>query len=292
LKKVLQTVIDTFYAEKDRWFALLPVLFGCGIGIYFALPFEPPLFLSLAILEILLILAYICRFSPNKLMLIASLGIMALGFADIQLKAVFLRAPKNLLFSSEETYIQGKIIDIGRNYRGKTRILLTDAADFDGKPIAGTYRVTLNKNRNKLKIGECIEIAAYTFPLMKPNIYGGYQFDRKAYFEGINALGYAMSDAYPKDCRNPENSVLLRFRSLIFDLRQNIIAKIGKVITDKDEASIADALIAGDQTFIGHKLINDYRDSGLAHFLSISGLHMGMLAFIMFFFISLKLRFY
>ena len=32
-------------AERDRWFLWLPLLFGVGIGLYFTLLFEPPLWL-------------------------------------------------------------------------------------------------------------------------------------------------------------------------------------------------------------------------------------------------------
>lgn len=285
MKKALQTVAELFYAEKDRWFALLPVLFGLGIGLYFSLPVEPSLFATLAIIEIMLISAYVWRHFPTRLMILGAVGIVVLGFANIQLKAVFLTPPQNITYSDEEIYIQGKIINIDRNYNGKTRILLTDATDFEDNQIDGNYRITLNKNRNKLKIGECVEVASSIFPLARPNIYGGYQFDRKAYFEGINALGYSMADAYPKECKTPESSISVALKSLIFEMRQKIIARINSALPNAEEASIADALIAGEQNLISKKQIGNYRDSGLAHFLSISGLHMGMLAFIMFFFI-------
>ncbi|MFZ1103673.1 MAG: competence protein ComEC, partial [Hyphomicrobiaceae bacterium] len=34
-------------AEQDRWFLWLPVLFGAGIALYFALPSEPPVLVAL-----------------------------------------------------------------------------------------------------------------------------------------------------------------------------------------------------------------------------------------------------
>src|SRR5262245_35964906 len=37
-------------AEQDRWFLWLPVLFGSGIALYFALPVEPSL--SVAVLPV------------------------------------------------------------------------------------------------------------------------------------------------------------------------------------------------------------------------------------------------
>ena len=37
-------------AERERWLLWLPVALGLGIGLYFALPLEPPLWLGPALL--------------------------------------------------------------------------------------------------------------------------------------------------------------------------------------------------------------------------------------------------
>ena len=41
-------VADRLAAERDRWALWLPVMFGAGIGFYFALPIEPPSWIGLA----------------------------------------------------------------------------------------------------------------------------------------------------------------------------------------------------------------------------------------------------
>jgi competence protein ComEC len=52
-----------------------------------------------------------------------------------------------------------------------------------------------------------------------------------------------------------------------------------------EQAAIISAVLAGNRDFMTQEQIENYRDSGLAHFLSISGLHMSMLAGLMFFFV-------
>ena len=42
-------------AERERWVLWLPVLFATGIGIYFALPQEPSMWLTLAVIELTLL---------------------------------------------------------------------------------------------------------------------------------------------------------------------------------------------------------------------------------------------
>ena len=197
-------LLNNFFAERNRWFALLPFFFGLGIGVYFLLNKEPSLWIAPILAEVLLIAAYIHRYKTNILLILCAFFLILCGFADIQLKSTFLKAPEDLFYSKEETYLKGKIIDINTNYKGKTRIVLDDLSDFNDNKINGIYRLTLNHSYNKLTIGNCAEVTAFTFPLMRTNITGGYQFDRKAYFEGINALGYSLSDAYETD-RTEEN---------------------------------------------------------------------------------------
>jgi competence protein ComEC len=64
------------------------------------------------------------------------------------------------------------------------------------------------------------------------------------------------------------------------------VARINAVLP-ADEAGITAAIVAGERGGINQKIIQNYRDSGLAHFLSISGLHMSMIAGIMFFLVRL-----
>ncbi len=43
LDRAVMSVARLVELESDRWFLLVPVFFGAGIGLYFALPYEPAL---------------------------------------------------------------------------------------------------------------------------------------------------------------------------------------------------------------------------------------------------------
>src|SRR5688572_14844335 len=45
--RLLAAIAQQLEAEQDRWFLWLPVLFGAGIALYFALPAEPLTLVSL-----------------------------------------------------------------------------------------------------------------------------------------------------------------------------------------------------------------------------------------------------
>ena len=76
--------------EQDRWFLWLPVLFGCGIGLYFALPEEPSKWWSLAVFELILLFAWIWRFQPRRLWGLLGAAIVVLGFINVQMKTLYL----------------------------------------------------------------------------------------------------------------------------------------------------------------------------------------------------------
>lgn len=80
---------------------------------------------------------------------------------------------------------------------------------------------------------------------------------------------------------NPAADTITRIRTYIKEL---IDAN-----TPKDAGAIAKALTIGDRSTISEQLNNDYRTSGLAHFLSISGMHMSIIALLVFFLIRATL---
>lgn len=58
-------------AERERWVLWLPVLFATGIGIYFALPQEPSMWLTLAVIELTLLAVWLARHQAKLLWLLA-----------------------------------------------------------------------------------------------------------------------------------------------------------------------------------------------------------------------------
>lgn len=279
---------EQFDSEQTRWFLWMPVLFGLGIGLYFLLPAEISIWWTLLVIESLIALAVIFRFNLPVLALLMILAVVTLGFTDIQLKSVYLNKGSEIK-KQEITYVSGQISKIDYNYRGNQRLLLINAENFEKDRRFGTVRISTRQKNSSLKVGQCVEAAANLMPVAKPAMVGGYQFDRKAYFEGIKANGFALSQIYEADC-TVETPLTTKFRYAVDELRLKIINHIRSVLP-ANQASIAAAIVAGEQGVINRQIIQNYRDSGLAHFLSISGLHMSMIAGLMFFLIRLIVAF-
>ena len=281
----LQEIKEKFFQEKERWFIWVPVLFALGIGFYFSLSFEPSIWITLGLIEALIVLAIIFRFNQSALFVIAVASLPLFGFTYVQLRAVSLseNLEKDL---PENLYVSAAVSDMDYSYRGKPRLFLEDAKDYDGNEIKGKIRVVLNSNKTDVKVGDCIETVLEVQRPFSPSIVDGYQFSRKAFFEGVSWSGFPLARIISTECEK-KTSAMGGFHSIVQFLRMKVVEKINKVIPNKDEAGIAHAIVAGQQGLVSEKIYEDYRDSGLAHFLSISGLHMTMIAGLMFFFVRL-----
>ena len=283
----LSAVITCWKADKNRRNLWLPVILGCGIGAYFLLPFEPNKWITLWVIEIMIALALLLRRRIRLLYMLGCAFIFVLGFAIIQLKSIYLDSLSRPLPLEEAVYFKGVISGIDTNYKGKLRFTFDEVEDYDGNFYAGKYRITPRGDASNVKIGQCIEMIGTFMPPSSEALVGGYQFDRKSYFDGLKGNGYAESRFFPAEC--PQHSAHF-WRSHIAEIRQNIVARINRVLPPA-QAAVAAAIIAGDKSAVSVKLYDQYRNSGLAHFLAISGLHMSMLSGLMFFLVRLILAF-
>lgn len=280
MRNFIENLQENFFAERERWIAWLPVLFGVGIGLFFCFKYEPSKWLTVIAVEALLVLAYIWRFKPERLILVTALFMVAMGFTDIQLQSIYKAKSIQFPEGNEVNYIQGRIIRTDKSSKGKVRLLLSDVSDYR-QPRKGNVRVTLTAKKSTLKAGQCVEMIATLMRPSTPALPGGYQFDRKAFFEGLSAVGYTNSPVYEVEC--PQSpSFWQKLGLMVSTLRHKVVTRINHELPP-DEAGVVAAVVAGDRAGISRKITNHYRDSGLAHFLSISGLHMSMIAAMAFF---------
>lgn len=275
---------EQFFQEQSRWFLWVPVLYALGIGIFFLFKDEPSKWITLAGIESLIVLAIIFRRRLHILFILLLFAIPVLGFASVQIHTLYLAT--NYHQVTEGTlYLQGRIQSTDYNSRGNQRLILEDMQNFEEQKVLGAYRLSLLPQPDVLHSGQCVELVAKVMPLPASVIPGGLQLDRNLFYKGLSGSGFSLSRVIPIECPSSPNLVDI-FSYAVSGLRNAIINHVKKVLPP-DEASVASAIIAGEQGGIKRSLIQDYRDSGLAHFLSISGLHMSMLAGLMFFFIRL-----
>ncbi len=124
-------------------------------------------------------------------------------------------------------------------------------------------------------LGHRIAFPARLQPLPSPVLPGGFDYGRQLWFEGVGGTGRITGEIKVLDASVP---VRLQLSAGLLSLRETIGAKVRAAIPDKTLAAIAEALINGQRSFIPKQVNTSLQLSGLAHILSISGLHMSLVA--------------
>jgi competence protein ComEC len=122
--------------------------------------------------------------------------------------------------------------------------------------------------------GAFVRVVAVLRPPPEPSLPHGYDFARWAYFQSIGGVGFAYGA--PRILQSaPPPRWGARLSAAIEDLRLAMTARITRIVPGPDGA-IAAALITGARASIAEDDESAYRDSGLAHVLSISGVHLAL----------------
>jgi ComEC/Rec2-related protein len=136
-------------------------------------------------------------------------------------------------------------------------------------------RVSSLSRQEGVQVGDKVRFLGTLLPLSGPVVPNGYDFRRQAYFQGLNAVGFLEGRlrvlGHEKGVRHHINSL----RAMI---RQKI-----QIHLQGSVGAIATALITGERAPISNEVNSAFNDSGLAHILSISGLHFSILAGLVFF---------
>ena len=105
---------------------------------------------------------------------------------------------------------------------------------------------------------------------------GGFDFSRKAYFAGLGAVGFSLSPVKILN-KAPPPPFDIVLRAKIDGLRRGIEQRILENIPG-ERGAVVIALITGERGRIPEETLGALRNSGLAHMLAISGLHMALMA--------------
>ncbi len=184
--------------EWDRWIIWTPVIFGCGIATYFALDFEPTLWLGPSLTGIAALLLVVSRRSPWLILLSLGAFIVALGFATAQVRSHLVSAPV-LERKIGPVWISVRVTAI-QSLSGGPRVLL-DRLRIPSIEAATTpvkARIRLHRN-SPVEIGKRTSVLAKLSPPPAPVFPGAYDFQRRVWFEQIGAVGFALSRARPAD---------------------------------------------------------------------------------------------
>lgn len=219
-----------------------------------------------------------------KIFFLSSLAILmvCLGFSAAQIRAHMVYAPM-LLKEKSPIGVTGTIETIEPlGDKDGSRVVLNqvELERFNADETPDKIRLKIRKD-DGLVVGQRIEVLAGLNPASPPVAPGAFDFQRMMYFEGIGAVGFAYTQPKILDAQNAKESMLS-------SIRHKITERVIAYTTPPQQAVIV-ALMTGQRAAIRDADWDALRASGLAHLLAISGLHVGMVAGVLFFFSRLLL---
>lgn len=122
-------------------------------------------------------------------------------------------------------------------------------------------------------VGSDLRVRVRIYPPPRRLLYGARDYAVQARIRGVVASGYIIN---VQNVGMPSGSVPLSLR--LASLRQDRADRIAGAM-DAPAGGIAAALLIGDRRYVSEDIYDLFRQSGLAHLLAISGLHMGLLCF-------------
>ena len=154
---------------------------------------------------------------------------------------------------------------------------------IEGLPPEATPRFIRVSHRAPITVGPGRSVAcrAILSPPPSPVAPGDYPFHRDAWFQQLGAVGFslgpctAITSVAPTD---PLSRLTAWLGALRRAIAEHVYAKAGKA-----GGGMSAAMIAGDRSFIDPDDADALRASGLAHLISISGVHMVLAGGIFFF---------
>jgi competence protein ComEC len=242
------------------------VTFGAGIALWFSLPWRGEWLAATACAAGAALAGAALGGRAGRLVMLAGL-LFAAGVATAWWRAESVAAPR-LERSVNAQVIEGRVLEVEiLGGRDRTRLTL---APMD-PALPPKLRVSVRGTAAVVERGQTVRLRASLQPPAGPAVPGGYDFAQRAWFAGVGATGYALGEVVVVA---PAPAALGPVARLA-EVRSYLTARMQTAVGG-DEGGVAAALVTGDTGGIPEQVTQDWRDSGLAHLLSISGLHIAV----------------
>ncbi len=283
--RIYRVLVQRLIAERERWALWIPAAVGLGVAIYFSLPAEPSLPIGAALVVVsAVLLVLLRRITIGRVFLIALLA-ASCGFAAAQLRTAIVGAPM-LDAKYASVRIEGRVRDV-EFLPGGRRLVLGEVVILGITEPPAELRLRLAGLEPLLVPGDWVRLRASLGPPSRPVAPGAYDFRRDLFFDRIGGVGFVIGRPRLIDPAVFGDSPPLsnRLWRRVADLRALIERRILAAMPERESAGVAVAFVTGSQTAVPNDALLAMRNSGLAHLLSVSGLHIGLAVGILFFLI-------
>jgi competence protein ComEC len=269
-------------------YPLITLISGIIAGYYLAIP-KYLLFAAIIITLISLIVTIIKKWTKAGFLLIIIFTFLA-GYFDIQIQEYLIHFDKHITryINTDKLTLEGVIIKNPVVHPDKTILIVRCQRIFKDKsytPISGNIRLVIPPDL-KFQFGDFIRFHSVLKRIRNFHNPGGFDYERYMNLQGIYATGFVADNSQIILLRKNAVSITrLKLESFRSYLKQIIYEN-----ASSPQREIIEAITIGNQNEIPPDVRENFNKTGTSHILSISGLHISIVAATAFFFIFLILK--
>lgn len=124
-----------------------------------------------------------------------------------------------------------------------------------------------------LYYGSQIIVTSNLMPIINAGNPGGFNYAEYCKFQNISFQAFLKDDDFVVMPTTNKNF----FDNALIKTRETVLAILRKNINGKNELSVAEALLIGYRDDLDRDLVQTYSNTGVVHIIAISGLHLGMI---------------
>ncbi len=261
--------------QADRCTLWAPVAFGLGCAAYMTLGVEPSTALAVGLVLAAVALALAARRldSAGAVVVATLLVFLAAGFLSGRLRTLQVAAP---VAPGEQRarIVEGWVVDVASPGASGMRLLIAPVAIQGLTPEATPVRVRVTlRDQPPVSPGSAIRLRAMIGPPPAPASPGAYDFARDAWFNRVGGVGFTLGEISETTLATAPWRLRLAMavNATRWRLAERIVARMGPA-----SGGVGAAMVTGHEAWIPPGQTEAMRASGLAHILSISGLHMAI----------------
>ncbi|MDP1556979.1 MAG: ComEC/Rec2 family competence protein, partial [Hyphomonas sp.] len=253
-----------------------------GAATYFFMPFEPDLALlagASALTLAVWIAARLWWTSDTAITLVVVALGLSMGLLAGSLRTRLVEAPV-VSIETGPVMVEGWVQEVEPGRKGVRLVIRVHSiAGMSDKDWPEYIRVT-HTSRLEVAPGRFVRCWSVLRPPPGPAMPGEYDFRRQAWFEKLGAVGYVQGRCRGGTLGAPADAVD-RASLALGAARRNLALKVDAAAGER-AGGFAAALVSGDRSFMRLEDAEALRDTGLAHLLAISGLHLSIVGGLVF----------